>query len=264
MNFAIEMDNVTYARDGVRILDGVTLRIPTGSVSAIIGPNGAGKTTLLRILAGLIDAEGKIVFHRAGAARPGSRPRVGYVPQSLDFDRGVPIRVLDFLVMGRQRWPIWFGILPSYRRRAENCLQRVEAKHLLLRPLGKLSGGELQRVLLALALQDEPEVLLLDEPVSGVDIVGERLFCDILEQVQRDAKFTMVMVSHDFSVVSRHATHVICLNRKVQCEGPPPTVMTATNLASAFGPHVGLFDHQCSSTHVHDHAPVVHSIEESR
>jgi zinc transport system ATP-binding protein len=253
---AIRYENVTVKRDKLTVLERVTASVPHGSVTAIIGPNGAGKTTLLLATLRLIRYSGTIALARRSG--PGA-PRIGYVPQRIDFDRGAPITVLDFLTMGVQRRPVWFGVSPSIRERCRESLRRVGAAELIHRPLGKLSGGELQRVQLALALDGEPEIVLLDEPVSGVDIVGERLFCDMLEQLQCESRFTMVMVSHDLSVVSRHATHVICLNQRVQCAGPTPEVLSAENLAAIYGPHMGLYDHHalpagaCGTHHHHHH-----------
>lgn len=261
-NEAIRLEAVSVSRDGLSILDRVTASIPTQAVTAIIGPNGAGKTTLLRAILGLIDHEGTISFPArrdlvvptpTPAARATAPPAIGYVPQRLDFDRGMPIRVSDFLVMSLQRWPIWFGVRAPERDAALRNLRRVRAEHLYERPLGRLSGGELQRVLLALALQSDPEILLLDEPVAGVDVAGERQFCDLLEELREQSRLTLVMVSHDLSVVSRHASHVICLNRRVECAGPTPVVLTAANLKAIYGPHSGLYDHQGMGGHGHPH-----------
>jgi zinc transport system ATP-binding protein len=255
---AIELNSVTVQREGIAVVEGVTASIPKNSVTAVIGPNGAGKTTLLLAILGLIPHQGRIVIHpRKGTGRA----KLGYVPQLLDFDRGCPVTVLDFLVMSRQRLPLWLGVRKTHRARAQACLARVQADHLIGRELGRLSGGELQRVQLALALQSDPDVLLLDEPVSGVDLVGERLFCDLLEQIQRESKLTMLLVSHDLSVVTRHATHVLLINRRLQCCGPTPTVMTNENLLRIYGPHMGLYEHEphqlhaggCSHGHLHSH-----------
>ena len=261
MTDAIRLDGVTVRRHKVTVLTDVTASIPQGGVTAIIGPNGAGKTSLLLAMLRLIPHSGRITMRsRAGT----DRPTIGYVPQRLDFDRAVPVTVLDFLVMGRQRWPVWFGVARSARESARKHLGRVGAAELIDRPIGKLSGGELQRVQLALALQADPDIVLLDEPVSGVDMAGERLFCDMLEQVQQESRFTMVMVSHDLSVVSRHATHVICLNRRLQCQGSAPEVLSAENLAAIYGPHAGIYDHHGPIPHGHSHDHAAHSCEKER
>ena len=127
--------------------------------------------------------------------------------------------------------------------------------HLLRRPLGRLSGGELQRVLFALALRDDPDILLLDEPVSGVDVAGEELFCDFLSQVQRSSRFSLLLVSHDLSVVSRHADQVICLNRRIVCQGATTEILTPENLAAMYGSDAHLFRHAPADGHGHLHEP---------
>ncbi|MDZ4199526.1 MAG: metal ABC transporter ATP-binding protein [Kiritimatiellia bacterium] len=232
-------ENVTVAMDGVILLDRVTARIPRGGCTAVIGPNGAGKTTLLLALLGELPFQGDIRISRAEDHRP---LRIGYVPQRLPFDRGMPLTLLEFMVMGWQRRPLWFGVRPVYRDRARQLLAAVKMDGLEGRRLGALSGGEMQRALLALALGQDPELLILDEPASGVDFQGEYIFCERLDTLRRERGFTQLMVSHDLATVTHHATHVICLNRKVAAEGPPREVLTAETLTAIFGLHMGLVD----------------------
>ena len=234
METAVLFDNVTVTLGGVQILDGVTAAVPKGSSAAIIGPNGAGKTTLLLALLGQAPYSGRIVMNHGG------RPRLGYVPQVLDFDRGMPVTVLDAMVMGRQRRPLWFGHARKRRDEAVALLARIKADHLVSRRLGALSGGELQRVLLALALQERPEVLILDEPSAGVDVSGGSLLCELLDSLQIEQGFTRIMVTHDLSMVAAHADYVICLNRKVFGQGPTMQTLTANILAATFGVHFGV------------------------
>ena len=227
-------------RGGIRILDAVSAIVPLGSCTAIIGPNGAGKTTLLLALLGELSFQGRISF--PGYA--GKRPRIGYVPQRLSFDRGLPLTVSEFLALGFQAWPLWFGVSPKRRKKATATLKQVRAEHLLNRRLGAISGGELQRVLLALALQQDPELLVLDEPAAGVDFQGEYVFCELLDNLRLSEGFTQLMVSHDLPTVTHHATHVICLNHQVAAEGPPRQVLTPANLSAIFGLHMGLVNLQ--------------------
>lgn len=232
---AVRFEKVTVSRGGVLILDQVTASVPKGSCTAIIGPNGAGKTTLLLALLDEVHYEGRIT-----AGRGNGGPRIGYVPQRLAFDRGMPLTVAEFLSIGFQRRPLWFGIDRRLRRQGREVLARVKADHLMDRKIGALSGGELQRVLLALALRQEPDLLLLDEPSAGIDFQGEHVFCELLDNLRREQGFTQLMVSHDLATVTHHASHVICLNRRVAAEGPPRQTLTSETLTAIFGVHMGL------------------------
>ena len=235
---AVVFDDVCVTLGGVRILENVSAAVPRGSATAIIGPNGAGKTTLLLSLLGQVPYSGRI---RVGNSHPGGA-RLGYVPQRLDFDRGMPLTVMDTMAMGEQRRPLWLGTSRRRREEALRLLGQVKAEHLARRRLGALSGGELQRVLLALAIQQRPEILILDEPSSGVDIGGGSLLCELLEGLRKERGFTQVMVTHDLSMVTAHADHVICLNRRVLGQGATSTTLTADVLAATFGIHLGLAD----------------------
>lgn len=242
---AVVFEDISVSLGGVDILEQVSAAVPRGGCTAVVGPNGAGKTTLLMTLLGEVPYQGHI--HRTCRV-DGGCSRIGYVPQRLMFDRDMPLSVLEFLSMGVQRLPLWFGI--GHRRRSQvlRLLEAVKAAHLAGRPLGALSGGELQRVLLALALQQEPDLLVLDEPAAGVDLQGGQIFCEVLESLRRERGFTQLMVSHDLGTVTHHATHVIGLNRRVVAQGPPREVLTNQNLLALFGPHMGLF---------HAHAPIL-------
>ena len=280
---AVVFEDVCVTMGGVRILERVSAAVPRGSATAIIGPNGAGKTTLLLAMLGQVEYGGRIRVgdsqgipapaHRAWGASGG--PRIGYVPQRMNFDRGMPLRVLDMLAMGEQRKPLWLGMDGRVRQEAMRLLNQVMADHLAKRRLGALSGGELQRVLLALAIQQRPEILILDEPSTGVDIGGESVLCELLESLRGEHGFTQIMVTHDLSMVTAHADHVICLNRRVLGQGPTSTTLTAQVLAATFGIHLGLAnlhampqipaqafggpEHEHSHTHEHDHQGPPHA-----
>ena len=229
--------DVTVEAAGVPIVTSVSASVPPGSLTAIIGANGAGKTTLLLALLGQVCYTGTIRVVPPGSRK---RPRIGYVPQRLDFDRGMPLTVMEVLAMGRQRWPLWFGVQRARRAETMEMLGAVGAPHLADRQFGALSAGEQQRILLALALQKNPDLLILDEPAAGMDYRGEKLLCGLLDRLRAERKFTQLMVSHDLAVVTAHATHVICLNRSVIAEGPPGVVLTPEALEATFGIHRGL------------------------
>ena len=249
-SFALRLTDVSVSLGGRQILDRVTFEPAVGQLSAIIGPNGAGKTTLLRAILGLIPYEGRIDHGTDERGRP---MRIGYVPQRLDFDRGIPMTVLDFMCAGLQRTPLWVVHRRRARRLAHACLEKVGGSGWEDMQLGRLSGGELQRVLLAMALSDEPRILLLDEPVSGVDVAGEELFCDLLGSLQSEQRYTMLLVSHDLSIVTRHAQYVMCLNKSVMCCGRTVETLTAENLRLLYQQDVGLYAH--AGTHEgHSHA----------
>jgi zinc transport system ATP-binding protein len=248
----LEIRNLTVRKGGVEILSGIDARLRCGEVTALVGPNGAGKTTLLLAILGQVPYTGEIRFCRAEEHGQGT-PRIGYVPQRLPLDPDAPITVLDFFALSAQRRPVFLGASRRTREIARQGLERAGVAHLLRSPLGRLSGGELQRVLFALALQDAPDILLLDEPVSGVDVAGEELFCDFLSKVQRDSRFSLLLVSHDLSVVTRHADQVICLNRRLVCSGATTEVLTPENLAAMYGADAHLFRHSHTDGHGHLH-----------
>ena len=234
---AVSFEGVTVALGGVPILDGVTAVVPRGGCTAIVGPNGSGKTTLLLALLGQVPYSGRISL---SPQANGDAPRIGYVPQRLAFDRGLPMTVMDFMVMGRQRLPLWFGCRAGFKAQALELLAKVRAEGLANRQVGALSGGEMQRVLLALALQQEPDLLILDEPAAGVDFQGEQIFCELLDSLRQHHAFTQLIVSHDLATVTHHSTYVICLNHRVMAVGPPRQVLTGETLTATFGLHMGL------------------------
>ena len=239
---AIVFDHVSVTRNGLNILDHVNATIPRGSWTVLIGPNGAGKTTLLLALLGEINYRGRIELGG------GKGLRIGYVPQKLSVDRAMPFTVAEFLAMGIQKRPLWLGISRAAKEEAMHLLDMVHASHIRKRRVGTLSGGEMQRVLLALALQQKPELLVLDEPSAGVDFEGGRLFCELLEDLRSSQGFTQIMVSHDLGMVAHHATCVICLKRRIIAQGAPHSVLTGSVLQSLFGMHMGLI---CSESHTH-------------
>ncbi|TKJ40318.1 ABC transporter [candidate division LCP-89 bacterium B3_LCP] len=244
-NAAITLEHVSVELGGHKIIDDVSCQIDSGYLTAIMGPNGTGKTTLLHAILGLLPFTGNIRFNRQLSSR---RPRIGYVPQNVDLDRGSPVTVGDFLAVGFAKRPLWMGIHRQIEAEIKKVLERVGVLVVYNLPLGKISGGELQRVLLAQALLGKPEILLLDEPTAAVDISGEALFCELLEEVHNDLKLTTILVTHDLSVVAAHAHNVLCLNHSLICAGPTKDMLTKENLMRVFSPHTELFLQQHNHT----------------
>ena len=230
---AVVFRDVSVGNNDVKILQNVNAVIPHAGCTAIVGPNGAGKTTLVLALLNETDYTGTIEFCS------NRRPRIGYVPQHLAFDRGMPLTVIEFIAAFHQKLPLCFGIRKELKKKLHELLGETGCLHLENRPLGALSGGELQRVMLAGALSQEPELLILDEPASGIDFKGGEVCCELLERFRKAFGFTQLMVTHDLNTVMAHATHVICLNRTLIAEGEPHKVLSDKVLAKAFGPHVG-------------------------
>jgi zinc transport system ATP-binding protein len=217
-----------------RILEDVNLHIHCGELTAVIGPNGAGKSTLLKAILGETKHTGELKFLDAKGTHSGS-PLIGYVPQHLNFDPGTPTSVLDVFIACRTANPIWLRVPKRMRDRAYESLARVKAEHLMDRRLGALSGGELQRVLLALALDPVPDLLLLDEPVSGIDQKGLELFYNTVSEIREKYDLSIILVSHDLDLVFRYADRVILLNRTVISSGTPAEVFGDERTIKLFG-----------------------------
>ncbi|MBD3372593.1 MAG: ATP-binding cassette domain-containing protein [Candidatus Coatesbacteria bacterium] len=235
---AVRLENVSVTLGEHGALIDVSAEVPRGALTAVIGPNGAGKTTLLQAVLGLVPHRGRITFPAFGDS-----PRFGYVPQHLGLDPGAPLTALEFALLGIQRRPLWLGRRSGPGRRALKELDAVGASHLAERPLAGLSGGERQRVLLAAALALEPQLLLLDEPASGVDRVGGERFHELLGALTAERGLTALMVSHDLSMVSTHAARVLCLNRRLMGVGCAPEEITVETLTRMYGERVGFFEH---------------------
>lgn len=218
------------------ILHDIDIHIHCGELTALIGPNGAGKTTLLKAILGEIRHTGELSFLDAKDCQ--RKPVVGYVPQRLDFDTGSPISVLDLFSACLSSWPACLGHSRRLRERALANLAIVQADHLLERRLGDLSGGELQRVLLAMALDPNPDLLLLDEPVSGIDVQGKELFYELVSNLRRQYDLSIILVSHDWSLVSCYANRIVLLDRTVQYCGTPQEFFANEKIIRAYGPAI--------------------------
>ena len=228
----LKVQNVSVKIGGDKILRDVNLHVHCGQMVALIGPNGAGKSTLLKALLGEREFDGNIIFSVPGSRR--ARARIGYVPQSPNFDPGDPVSVADLFTCCLSRRPAFLGASKKDRELIEECLERVHGEELIDKRVGTLSGGELQRVLLALALEPMPNILILDEPLSGVDIEGQTGLMDMLDEIRRDYDLSILMTTHDFSMLGRYADRVVLIDHEVKCQGTPEEVLESPEFRAAF------------------------------
>ncbi|OGL72272.1 hypothetical protein A3F28_00265 [Candidatus Uhrbacteria bacterium RIFCSPHIGHO2_12_FULL_57_11] len=235
MNALLEVRNLSVRLNQADVIRDVSFSVEAGKTVAVIGPNGSGKTTLFRALLGILPYEGEIIWHR--------RARFGYVPQQLEFDRAFPLTVRELFLLKRPRAGFW---LPSESVSAliQNALNHVGAEHLVNRRVGHLSGGELQRVLIATALFEKPDVLFFDEPTAGIDIGGEVTVYKLIEHLAEELKLTVFLISHDLAVVSRYVDQVLCINQRLLCSGAPEKVLTAEQLRALYGSEAAVYRHE--------------------
>lgn len=216
------------------IFEDVNLHIHCGQLTALIGPNGAGKSTLLKCILNQFPHQGSLEYMDAKNKHTGN-PVIGYVPQYLNFDRSAPISVRDFFSASLSYRPVFWGKNKQLEDKIVHSLRRVQAEYLIDKRLGGLSGGEMQRLLLALALNPMPDLLLLDEPISGVDHNGLKLFYQIIDKLRQEEDMAIVLVSHDLPLVRQYSDQVILLNKKVLCAGDVDTVFMNPLMQQLFG-----------------------------
>ncbi len=226
---ALEVGHLSVSFGEARILDDLSFRVEAGSSLAIIGPNGSGKTVLFKALIGALPATGSI--------RWAPNTRIGYVPQKLDIERDLPLTGWEFL-RAKAR------VLHVPAREVERVLTLVDLSHdAAAHTLGTLSGGQFQRLLVAFALMGRPTALLFDEPTAGVDEPGEQGIYDLLQRLQREEGLTLLIISHELSLVYRYAEKVLCLSRWQTCYGAPMEILTPERLQEVYGTPVKFHHH---------------------
>lgn len=230
----IELKDLSVKSDGETLLYDINLSLCCGQLTALIGKNGAGKTTLLKTLLGEKAYNGEISYHRQDG-RTTQKPQVGYVPQQLVFDKNTPISVLDFMMAGKGTRPVFLGHSKKARQQAARQLEQLQCEHLLDKSLGNLSGGELQRVMLAMAVDPIPDLLILDEPVSGMDVTGLDLFYQLVTDLRNQYHMSIILVSHDFSLIKKYADDAVLLDKTILAQGPTAEVFQTDAFLSAFG-----------------------------
>ena len=219
----LRIQDLSVKIGNIAILNNINLHVHCGELIALIGPNGAGKSTFLKAILGQQEHSGVISF-----AIPGQRNRkakIGYVPQSPTFDPGDPITVADLFASCMTKRPAFLGISKSMKQKILNFLSRVHGEDLIYKRVGTLSGGELQRVLLALALEPLPNILILDEPLSGVDVEGMGILMEMLDEIRKSYDLSILMTTHDFSMLSRYADQVVLMDHGIICQGTAEEVL---------------------------------------
>jgi len=214
------------------ILENVHLHTDCKEILAIVGPNGAGKTTLLKAILGDIAYSGHIAFQVRGALN--KNPKIGYVPQKLNFDHDAPVSVRDLIAASLVPFPVWCGVTSKTQNRVKTVLEKFSVTHLRKQTVGSLSGGELQRVLLAMAMTPTPDLLLLDEPGSAIDVKGLSLFYETITRLKEEHDISIVVVTHDLAGIIPYADRMILINRSVLAEGPPREILSDKNLIETF------------------------------
>lgn len=227
----LEIKNLTVKYNSHVILNELNFYVNAGEIVAIIGPNGSGKTTLLKAILGLVPHAGEVrIFGRPPKF---ALDDIGYVPQRLDFDRSFPLMVKEFLRFLKTTNTPWW----------EEVLEESGVNRFMNARLGELSGGQLQRLLIAKAMLKEPRLLMLDEPTSGVDVAAEMTFFELIEHVNDVHKVTVMLISHEVQMVYKFATQILCLNKDLVCNGRPKEAITQEVLEKLYGKNIEFQSH---------------------
>jgi len=222
----LKVKNLNVELEGEKILEDLSFKIEKGEMLVILGPNGAGKTVLLKTLLGFLPYRGKIEWKRD--------VKIGYVPQRLAMKKEIPLTVKEFFKLKKE-------FSEKELKEILNWMQ-IE-KGILFRQIGEISSGQFQRILVAFVLSGNPDVLLFDEPMEGIDLRGQEAIYNLLEKLNKEKRLTMIMVSHDLNVVFKFAKKILCLNKKMFCYGSPKELITPNSISKLYGQKVKFYDH---------------------
>lgn len=241
MESVLKVDNLSVKFHDHEILKDVSFSVNKGDVLAIVGPNGAGKSVLFRAILGLIPHSGQVHWSR--------NIRVNYAPQKFNIDRDIPLSVGEFFKFKTKNYKNIVKALEAVGLTDSKHDDYHIKKHILGERLGWLSGGQLQRVLIAWAIIDNPDVLLFDEPTTGIDVGGEETIYNLLSKLNKERSMTILLISHELNIVYKYAANVLCLNKEMVCYGIPSEVLDPESLSKLYGGEAGFYKH----THHHEH-----------
>jgi len=224
-NIILRVKNLNVELEREKILENLNFEVKKGEVLTILGPNGAGKTVLLKTLLGILSYKGEIEWKRG--------IKIGYVPQRLPFIKDIPMSVREF-----------FQLKDVSEKEIKEILNSIGLKEEILeKKIGELSSGQFQRILVGWALSSNPQVLLFDEPMTGIDIGGQESVYNLLEKLKREKNFTILLVTHDLSIVYKFATNCLCLNKKILCYSTPKE-LTTERLSQLYGGKIKFYEHK--------------------
>ena len=236
MQNILEVKNLTVSFNNEKVIDKLSFNLKKGENLVVVGPNGAGKTVLLRTLIGMIPFEGEIKWQENvnPHTKIGVGVKIGYVPQKILPEKNIPLSIEEF-----------FNFKKVDSNQIVKALKSVGINDLsvLKKKIGVISSGQLQRILIAWSLIGNPEILLFDEPLSGIDIEGEETIYNLLSQIERERNLAIILITHDLSVVYKFADSVLCMNKKVICYGSPQEALTPQKLNQLYGGEIKLYKH---------------------
>lgn len=230
----IKINHLGVTIGSQKILTDINLHIHCGTLNAVIGKNGAGKSTLIKAVLGDLPHTGTIEFKDREDGRMQTL-KIGYVPQNISFEKHTPVSVYDLIAGFQSRFPVFLAKKKRIYEEIKASLRVFEADHLIDKQVCNLSGGEMQRVLLSLAVMDEPNLLLLDEPVSGIDQNGIEIFYQLIDYLKRSFDLAVILISHDLDYVAKYADWVVLLDKSILKQGTVKEVYQSSEFKHVFG-----------------------------